>query len=81
MEETSPHDPRTYMRIATAIRDQIVSGDMRPGERVPSIAVLSRDHGTSRATAGKAVRLLEREGLIFRVPGLGYHVSNRDAAT
>jgi DNA-binding GntR family transcriptional regulator len=74
MEDPSPHDPRAYMRIAAAIRDQITSGQLRPGHPVPSITILSRDHATSRGTAGKAVRLLEREGLIFRVPGLSYHV-------
>jgi GntR family transcriptional regulator len=75
MEAVPRHDPRTYMRIAAAIRDQIASGRLGPKQSVPSITVLSRDHATSRGTAGKALRLLEREGVIFRVPGLGYHVS------
>jgi DNA-binding GntR family transcriptional regulator len=75
MEEASPHDPRAYMQIAAAIRDQIARGRLRPGEPIPSITVLSRDHGTSRGTAGKATRLLESEGLLYRVPGLGYFVS------
>jgi DNA-binding GntR family transcriptional regulator len=76
MEEASPRDPRAYMRIAAAIRDQISSGRLRPGEPIPSITVLSRDHGTSRGTAGKATRLLEHDGLLYRVPGLGYFVSD-----
>jgi DNA-binding GntR family transcriptional regulator len=76
MEEGSPRDPRAYRRIAAAIRDQISSGQLRPGEPIPSITVLSRDHGTSRGTASKASRLLEREGLLHRVPGLGYYVND-----
>jgi DNA-binding GntR family transcriptional regulator len=79
MEDGSPRDPRTCMRIAAAIRDQITSGQLRPGHPVPSITILSRDHTTSRGTAGKAARLLEREGLIFRVPGLSYHVDTGQA--
>jgi len=75
MEEEAPHDPRIYMQIAAAICDQITSGQLRPGEPIPSITVLTREHGTSRGTTGKAVQLLEREGLLFRVPGLGYYVS------
>jgi DNA-binding GntR family transcriptional regulator len=67
------------MRLATFIRDQIASGTLAPGGPLPSIAVLRRDHGHSRQTVGKAMRVLEGEGLIYRVPGLGYYIS-RDAA-
>jgi DNA-binding GntR family transcriptional regulator len=30
---------------------------------------------------GKAMRILEGEGLIYRVPGLGYYISQRAVAT
>jgi GntR family transcriptional regulator len=72
-------DPRAYMRLAALIRDQIASGTLAPGGPLPSIAVLRRDHGHSRQTVGKAMRVLEGEGLIYRVPGLGYYISH-DAA-
>jgi hypothetical protein len=32
------------------------------------------EHGVARQTAAKALKLLEAEGLTFRVPGLGYYV-------
>ena len=62
------------MRLATLIREQIASGKLAPGARLPSIAALRREHGHSRQTVGKAMRVLEGEGLIYRVPGLGYYV-------
>jgi DNA-binding GntR family transcriptional regulator len=68
-------DPRAYMRLAALIREQIASGKLAPGGRLPPIAVLRRDYGHSRQTVGKAMRILEGEGLIFRVQGLGYYVS------
>jgi DNA-binding GntR family transcriptional regulator len=68
-------DPRAYMRLAALIRDQIASGTLAPGSRLPSIAVLRREHGHSRQTVGKAMRILEDEGLIYRVPGLGYYIT------
>jgi DNA-binding GntR family transcriptional regulator len=68
-------DPRAYMRLAALLRDQIASGTLAPGTRLPSIAVLRRHHGHSRQTVGKAMRILEGEGLIYRVPGLGYYIS------
>jgi len=68
-------DPRAYMRLAALVREQIASGKLAPGAQLPSIAVLRREHGRSRQTVGKAMRILAGEGLIYRVPGLGYYVS------
>jgi GntR family transcriptional regulator len=69
------------MRLAALIREQIAGGKLTPGGRLPSIAVLRREHGHSRQTVGKAMRILAGEGLIYRVPGLGYYVSCDAAAT
>jgi GntR family transcriptional regulator len=63
------------MRLAALIRDQIASGTLVPGGRLSSIAVLRREHSHSRQTVGKAMRILEDEGLIYRVPGLGYYIA------
>jgi GntR family transcriptional regulator len=67
-------DPRAYVRLAALIREQIATGKLAPGDRLPSVAALRRDYGHSRQTVGKAMRILEGEGLIYRVPGLGYYV-------
>jgi GntR family transcriptional regulator len=67
-------DPRVYVRIAVAVRARIESGELAPGQPVPSITTLVQEYGVARPTAGKALRMLEDEGLIYRVPGLGYHV-------
>jgi GntR family transcriptional regulator len=80
MTEAAQPDPRAYIRLAAAIRQQIADGMLAPGARLPSIAVLRRDHGHSRQTVGKAMHVLEDEGLIYRVPGLGYYVSATTAA-
>jgi DNA-binding transcriptional MocR family regulator len=50
-EDTSPRDPRTYMRIAAAIRDQITSGQLRPGHPGPSTTSCPRDHAIARDTS------------------------------
>jgi DNA-binding GntR family transcriptional regulator len=68
-------DPRSYVRLAARIRKQIVSGDLGPGRPVPSITMLSQELGHARQTCGKAMRLLEGEGLLIRIPGLGYYVT------
>jgi DNA-binding GntR family transcriptional regulator len=67
-------DPRAYRRLAALVRQQIGEGTLRPGQPTPSITGLSQEHGHARQTCGKALRLLETEGLVARIPGLGYYV-------
>jgi GntR family trehalose operon transcriptional repressor len=62
------------MRLAALLRERIESGQLAAGSRMPSITVLCREQATSRRTAGRAMQLLEDDGLIHRVPGLGYFV-------
>jgi DNA-binding GntR family transcriptional regulator len=69
-----PEDPRLYVQIAVHIRARIESGELAPGDPVPSIATLVQENGVARQTAAKALQLLEDEGLTRRVPGLGYYV-------
>jgi len=70
-------DPRAYMRLAAILRQQITDGTLRPDDRAPSITRLSQEYGHARATCGKAPRMLEGEGLVTRVLGLGYFVNHR----
>ena len=71
-------DPRAYRSLATLLRDQISSGVLAPGERLPSIGILRQKHGHSRQTVTKAMKVLSDEGLIYRVPGLGYYLTDED---
>lgn len=75
MTTPAPSDPRLYIRLAATLRAQIADGTLAQGARMPSISILCEEYKLSRQTAGKALRMLEHEGLIHRVPGLGYHVS------
>ena len=69
-------DPRAYIRIAAILRERITAGDLAPGQATPSITRLCADHGVARQTAAHALHVLQDERLIYRVPGLGYHVRN-----
>jgi DNA-binding GntR family transcriptional regulator len=53
-----------------AIRDAIVDGRLRPGERIKEVP-LAEDLGFSRAPVRDALRLLERDGLVALVPNRG----------
>jgi GntR family transcriptional regulator len=70
-------DPRAYIRVAAAVRQQIHDGTLPPGQRAPSITTLSQEYGLARPTVAKALKLLESEGLVTRYPGLGYYVAGQ----
>lgn len=76
---TSAHDdladPRAYVRFAALVRMQIADGTLMPGQSTPSITRLSKEYGHALPTCGKALRMLEGEGLVTRIPGLGYYVN------
>ena len=74
-----PPDPRAYVRIAGVLCEMISSRVLPPGSPAPSITRLCREHGHARQTCGRAMRLLEDEGLLHRVPGLGYYVTGGNA--
>ncbi|MFD3728793.1 GntR family transcriptional regulator [Streptomyces sp. NPDC058671] len=66
-----------YMRIAEQLRERIGSGDLRPGDLLPSIKALAGEFGVSTATADRAMRLLRDEGIVKGIPGVGTEVIGR----
>jgi GntR family transcriptional regulator len=63
-----------YERIADALRSQIISGELSPGDRLPTQEALSEKYDVSRIVARQALEILDNEGLIDRVKGLGTFV-------
>ncbi|MFI0737221.1 TetR/AcrR family transcriptional regulator C-terminal domain-containing protein [Streptomyces sp. NPDC021100] len=58
-------------RIAGEIRRRIATGELAPGDRVPSTREITRQWGVAMATATKALTELRHEGLVHAVPGVG----------
>lgn len=63
-----------YAQMKEEIRQTIVSGKWKPGERVPSEHELTVQYEVSRMTANRVLRELTTEGLIERVQGVGSFV-------
>ena len=63
-----------YQQIAAALREQIASGQIPPGRRIPSLVELEQTYGVARDTLRKAVQVLKDEGLVETVPGMGIYV-------
>jgi GntR family transcriptional regulator, transcriptional repressor for pyruvate dehydrogenase complex len=57
---------RAYEQLAALLREQIVSGDLREGDRLPSETSLAEQAGVSRSTVRESLRTLQEAGLIER---------------
>lgn len=66
-----------YHEIATGIANQITSGVLKHGERLPSVRKLCKDHRVSMNTAKRVFLELEAQSLIDSKPQSGYFVSQR----
>ena len=64
-----------YEQIYTQIRNQILSGELAPGQGLPSIRALAKDLRISVITTKRAYEELEREGFLTTVPGKGCFVA------
>lgn len=60
-----------YQQVADQLRDSILRGDVRPGERLPVESGLATLFGVSRSTIREALRVLTSERLVRTVRGVG----------
>lgn len=70
-------DRPAYKQIADAIRDAVSSGEIAPGEKVPSEADLIRLFNVAQGTVRNALSLLRAEGLLRAEHGKGVFVRER----
>ena len=70
----SSDDP-IYLQINNQIKAQIISGDLKVGEQLPSIRFLAKELRVSMLTAKRAFDELELDGFINSVQGKGNFVA------
>jgi DNA-binding GntR family transcriptional regulator len=79
--EQKPREPiPPYLRVAAAVRDDIKSRRLLPGNQVPSATELAAIHNVSRNTGARALRLLRDEGWIVTQRGWGSFVADNPPA-
>lgn len=66
-----------YEQIAASLSEQILSGNLRPGEKCPSVRQICRQFGVSLSTSVQALALLEARGLVEARPQSGFYVKSR----
>lgn len=64
-----------YQTIYMHLRDQIVNGELLPGQILPSENELCRRFSTTRETVRRGLTQLTQEGLVYSRPKRGYFVS------
>jgi DNA-binding GntR family transcriptional regulator len=57
-----------WRQIHARLRAQIDSGELAPGDRVPSITTLAQEYGVALTTVRKALDQLKAEGLTATSP-------------
>lgn len=65
-----------YEQIGQQLKEEIITGRLKEGEPLPSIRSLARDLKISVITTKRAYEELEKEGMIYSVPGKGFFVDN-----
>ncbi|KUM72249.1 winged helix-turn-helix domain-containing protein [Streptomyces curacoi] len=58
---------RSHREVADVLRDRIRSGELRPGERMPTQAKLADEFGVERGAVRQALRILQSERLLTNV--------------
>ncbi len=67
-------------RVADSVREMIRAQGLLPGAALPTYAQLCKDLGFSYVTVKRGMDLLERQGLVRRVPSQGSFVAKELAA-
>jgi GntR family transcriptional regulator len=67
------------LQVADALRGEIASGALPPGERIPSVRKLAERFKVAPMTAQNAIEALRAEGLVFTSPGRGTFVRSQPA--
>ncbi len=70
-----------YEQVIDSFKEEIVSGVLAPGEKMPSVRDLSKQLTINPNTVQKAYRELEREGYCYTVSGLGTFVAKPEQIT
>ena len=64
-----------YIRIVEAVKEAILSGQLKEEQQLPSTTHLSKEYSINIATVNKAINVLVDEGLAYKKRGIGMFVS------
>ncbi|MBA2380559.1 MAG: FadR family transcriptional regulator [Chloroflexi bacterium] len=77
-----PSRPRSliYESVTEAVKRDLFSGTLRPGDRLPTVSAMAVRMGVARASVREAYRILQNMGLLEMTQGRGTFVAALPAA-
>ena len=69
-----------YIQILDALKEQIATGVLQPGDKLPSVREMAATLAINPNTIQRSYKLLEFDGWIATVPGKGCFVSRNQKA-
>jgi phosphoribosylformylglycinamidine cyclo-ligase len=79
--DLDPQSPTpVFQQIIDQIHFQINTGELKAGEKLPSIRTLAAEYDLATNTIAKAMRQLEFRGLVIAQERSGYHVADTKGA-
>lgn len=69
-----------YEQITSQIKNSIITGELKPGDALPSMRLLAKELHISVITTKRAYNDLEQEGFLETITGKGSFVANRDVS-
>ncbi|BCP52133.1 GntR family transcriptional regulator [Kaistia sp. 32K] len=67
-------------QVAAFVRFEILRGNLKPGDKLPTEQAFAAQHGVSRAVIREAIAKLRHEGLVVSRHGIGAFVASPEAA-
>ena len=70
-----------YLQITDVISDRILAGELKDGDRIPSVREYGAEIGVNPNTMVRVYEKLTADGVIFNKRGIGYCVSDNARET
>lgn len=65
-----------FLQIADSFYESILSGALKPGERIPSVREEGAELGVNPNTVMRTYERLTADGVIYNLRGIGYFVAD-----
>ena len=66
-----------YEQVKDGLRQMVISGAIRPGDKLPSVRAMASQLAINPNTIQKAYEALEQEGYVYSIPGKGSFAADR----
>lgn len=77
--DLTAHTP-AYLQIMGEVKQAIATGELKPGDQLPTVRQLAADLRINFNTVARAYRLLDEEGIISTQHGRGTYIMNAPSA-